>query len=78
MAERRGGPAAENGGNEGAVPSELRSSNCIDPTLDRIQAPSPQPVLDRLTTQPHRQQLRARDDPMLPAGQREHAAKRLA
>jgi len=41
----------------------------VDAGVDGAQSPSSQPVLDRLPADSDTQELRSRDDPLLPSGQ---------
>src|SRR5215207_7430938 len=60
-------PQASNGGREVRVPGEVQVSDRVHVPVKPVEPPPLHPPINRAIAQPHRVELRATDDPMLPA-----------
>src|SRR5436305_2536557 len=65
MADDRVIAAGEDTGNPATMLGDLWPTDCIDPTMQRIQATGPDPVVDRVAPISHREQLISRHDAVL-------------
>ena len=54
-----------------AAAVELGAANCVDPSIDAVELAASNPMLDGLRRETKRDELRMRDDPMLPSRESE-------